>query len=700
MKAGSLILPLLVGLACAAGIWLGTPWLAAAPTSAPADAPSDRLTFLTLQLSSVEESIKAIDKALRVTGYQASVAADKAEDYQKGNEIMDRKGGAPVPWDEFYGRTARSFYVPRSVGSLEASGNGRQVDAHVATGYHPIARPTQFDYLYRANNQQAAKAMQEVAAMEQKSSVLLARRRQLEAEQSALWANIAFESIGNREISYQPLYRFALRSDHSATTQPASDSQRDLVEASILFLRLADRCASYADDAVSDHQEMALPDLRHNIEAGHATLKESAFNDLQAMQVSPDDLQQVKDLLAIAKQISELARNISDSYHLAADGDAAGDEARKQTFRAQLQDSLLGFADATGALDDAIENLATHWVIRPQTGVPAPALASPQVSSNPVTPPVTPAAAAPVIPAAPAVAAGGTAIPTNQASTAPHSIFDDTPADPGAVSGIPSKHVFTATDKITGNLSFVSGSGPYQIQDKLGPTPGLKNYTIEIGPGAEVDGGTIDFGRYGQVKITGTPDAPAVIRGVTFDQGLWGLFQAKYADFEDCRFRKVGAYFDRGGYSSRWQMDKCFIRGEKSFANLTHVDYGIKFTDCTFSNVTLTNLGSADTPKDKPWDCMKSFRTGWRIIDHCQLNQCTIAPSVFWCAMNSNYDGCKFPAGAAFQSDTPTTVVAFVTNSNGDAPDKVNAANPPKRGTLTIAYATQPFDVFHFPNPR
>src|SRR5215207_4096934 len=79
---------------------------AAAPGTSPTTKPAadDRLTFLTLGLSSTEESIKAINAALRSAGYQAAIAAERVADAQKNNELMDRKGGAPVPWDQFYGR--------------------------------------------------------------------------------------------------------------------------------------------------------------------------------------------------------------------------------------------------------------------------------------------------------------------------------------------------------------------------------------------------------------------------------------------------------------------------------------------------------------------------------------------------------------------------------------------------------------------
>lgn len=360
MKSGWLVSILSV---CVA--WMCGPAVrAAGPASAPADPSADRLTFLTVQLSSVEESVKAINAALRIAGYKGVVAEDKAQAYDKGNEIMDRNAGGPVPWDKFYGKTAKSFHTPWN---------------------DPIRRPRQFDYIYRANAEQAAKARGEVALMGHQIEKLVARRRQLEGEQSALWATIAFESIGTRDIAFQPLYRLQLRSDRSPTTQPAGEGQRALMGAAIQFLRIADRSAAKAAGGVGDHQEATLRDLKETIEKSQAALQESAFEDLQKMQLGVADTQQVKDLLAIPKRMQGLAKNITDAYHLAADGDASGDEGRKQTFRAQLQESLLGFADATGEMDDGITALAARWVIRGEPGTVISIPAAVSTTSPPQT---------------------------------------------------------------------------------------------------------------------------------------------------------------------------------------------------------------------------------------------------------------------------------------------------------------------------
>ena len=320
-----------------------------ATAPAPADGNDDRLTFLTLQLSSVEESIKALTVGMKAAGYKANVAADKVEGYEKGNELMDRKGGAPVPWDKFYGKTAKSFQTWWD---------------------DPVKRPKQFDYIYKANNDQAAKAKDEVAAMGRRIDLMLARRRKLEAEQSVLWATISLESIQNLEIPFQPLYRFQLK---SAIPEPATAEPRiGVLRAMILFLRTADHLAARSAESVKKDQEKTLSDLKVDILAAQAALQEGVFHAQKSAELNPTDAQQAKETLVIAKRMEALAKNISEAYQLALEGDAAQDEPRKLTFRAQLQESLLAFADSTAEMDGAIKKLATAWNVKGEVGIDAP----------------------------------------------------------------------------------------------------------------------------------------------------------------------------------------------------------------------------------------------------------------------------------------------------------------------------------------
>jgi hypothetical protein len=344
---------------------------AAAGAAAPATRPSpadERLTFLTLQLSSTEESIKAINTALKVAGYRAAVAEDRAATAERGNELMDRKGGAPVAWDKFYGRTAQDFIAPLPPGSYLFKHKGPGPITYPTND--PLRRPPQFDYLYRANGEQAAKAKRQVEAMGRKTETLLARRRQLEDEQVSLWATIALEMIGNREIAARPLYRFHLKPGAAAPTA-ADEARAEIIRAAAVFVRTADRAAANAAEAVGPDPADALKSLRETLVPADAALRDTAAAQQDAAAPPGTTGQEFKELLAAAKRAALVSKNVADAHRLALDGDAAGDEPRKQMFRGQLQDSLLDLADATAELDAHVTALAGAWDVRPEAGVDA-----------------------------------------------------------------------------------------------------------------------------------------------------------------------------------------------------------------------------------------------------------------------------------------------------------------------------------------
>jgi hypothetical protein len=169
---------------------------------------------------------------------------------------------------------------------------------------------------------------------------------------------------------------------------------------------------------------------------------------------------------------------------------------------------------------------------------------------------------------------------------------------------------------------------------------------------------------------------------------------AHYAVFDNCQFRKGGAYYSRTGLSTKWELDHCLIRGSSSFSSLSHVDYGFKFSDCTFIDVTFPEIGLPG--KEQPVDMMHHLRKNWNEIARCQFDQCTIPPTVFWCAESSNYVRCRFIPGKPFESDTAVDVRAFVSDTTSEAPDKAQAANPPARAAVHVTYAPGPFEVYQF----
>jgi TolB-like protein len=256
------------------------------------------------------------------------------------------------------------------------------------------------------------------------------------------------------------------------------------------------------------------------------------------------------------------------------------------------------------------------------------------------------------------------------------------------------KHAFAADEKFPGSISWTAAEGPYQLGNNFGPAEGVKKYVISVGPGADIRGGHLHFGKSGHVEASGTPANPVIFRNVEFDQSLGGNFIAHYAVFDNCKFRKSGAFFSRTGYSSKWEIDHSLIRGSDSFKHISHVDYGIKFSDCTFMDVTFPEI-SFSAPKDKPLEIMDHLRGQWRTLDRCRFDACTIPPTIFWCAQASNYTRCKFIPGRAYESDTPLEVKAYVFQATGDAPDKVESSTP-GRAAVHVTYVPQPFSVFAF----
>jgi hypothetical protein len=69
-----------------------------------------RLVFLMVRLANVEASLDAVEKSLGLGTRQQAARVGDAKRAEQGNEMMDRKGGGPVKWSQFYGRTAEKFF--------------------------------------------------------------------------------------------------------------------------------------------------------------------------------------------------------------------------------------------------------------------------------------------------------------------------------------------------------------------------------------------------------------------------------------------------------------------------------------------------------------------------------------------------------------------------------------------------------------
>jgi len=343
--------------------------LGADPAAQPASAPdlTPRQQDLLLQLSDAEANIQAINKALKITGYSVGVAYDKIDSNLKGNELMNRQGGGPVRWDEFYGKTANDY--PRT-GFWDD-----RMDDH---------RPQQFKFIYKANNDQIAQAKDQIASLLQNQQALLDRRRVHEEDQSRLWATLAWEQVEDREIQFRPMYRFAL--------QPAGP-EAAVLRPVILFLRTAASVAHDGLDSIQGSQGATFISGARRMDAAYTALQQSLADAQDAAALPADQTKDGQALKALCKELAEQTKVIADDYSNALDRDRANEDNSKLEFRGQLQSSLSSFATEFGKLDDGVTQTAKSWGVSPDKGTPTPDAVAVAAAQMPAEQP--PAAEAP-----------------------------------------------------------------------------------------------------------------------------------------------------------------------------------------------------------------------------------------------------------------------------------------------------------------
>ena len=299
-----------------------------------------RLVFFTTQLASVETSLDAVNKALEQAGYHQTAKKQEAEQLRGRNDEMDLNGGGPVKWQDFYGKTAeRFFYHPdKQVSATIVDSNDLKSSPQSPSQRNepgpPSARPPQFDYIYRANENAQKCAEAEVAALGGKIDALVERRRQLETEQTAIWAKIAFRAVASRRFTSKPIYRFELRIEDS---NDAALQRQEAIRSATAFVRIATSAVSEAADVADDNTAATFDALHRVIDSANSELN-TRLTKLPALTLdSADAATPLGRLVASTDRLSEVSKNISESYRLAMQGDKAGDDQQKLKFRGYLQ---------------------------------------------------------------------------------------------------------------------------------------------------------------------------------------------------------------------------------------------------------------------------------------------------------------------------------------------------------------------------
>ncbi len=354
------------------------------------DEIDQRLIFLMIRLANVEASLEAIEKAIDADSRKKSGKTNTARKSDRDNEALDRKGGGPVKWSQFYGMTAEKFfYHPTDRNTTYhtrtiLSQNGPEADNKMGGGVPasqglPVhQRPPQFDYIYRANDSAKARAEMEASELVGKIDALNERRQRLEAEQAGLWVEIAFRAISHYDLDQKPAYRF----EPALNDLDADYVQRtEAMKSASSFMALA---LSIIGESEKNQQGTFLK-LKPAVAKGRQTLNDSF---LRLAVESTDSQSSVGRFVALAKRLDDVSANLTDSYLVATEGDLAGDQLRKDTFRAMLQSSLINYAQIILAMDEMAELMKEECKYRPNVdkSIQFVGLANVEATSAPLLP--------------------------------------------------------------------------------------------------------------------------------------------------------------------------------------------------------------------------------------------------------------------------------------------------------------------------
>jgi hypothetical protein len=344
-----------------------------------------RLVFFTVQLASVEASIDAVNKALRQGGYAQAVKQGRAEQFQKNNEMMDRQGGGPVGWKDFYGKTAEQFFFhpkEQAAVSIRVSQERHAEGVYQKMAYTQADRPPQFDYIYKANENAQQRAEAEVAKLGGKVDALTERRRQLEKEQASIWAKIAFEAVTSRKLVTKPAYRFELKVNG---TDDVSAQRQEAVRASAAFVRKVLRAISDAQTVIDNDPEATFVAFQKVVGDASSELTDRLVRSPKLALEVGDTSTLLGKIAASADRMTDVTRNIAESYRGSMDRDQA-DDSQKQTFRAFTQSSLFDCAANIATTADYVLQLSKEWNAEVDVANPVPATPPTVVANVQVNP--------------------------------------------------------------------------------------------------------------------------------------------------------------------------------------------------------------------------------------------------------------------------------------------------------------------------
>lgn len=332
----------------------------------------ERFDELMEQLAINEASLDAVEAAVAKKTRRKSGQQSEAKRQEANTSLMNRKGGGPMKWDEFYGTNAEKFfYHPvdpnttyrtdtflRQMGKAEDDKSGEDTPSRQSVPVHQ--RPPQWDYIYRANKTARDNALADASIAESEIERLEQRRTALEQEQAALWCKLAFRAVQRLNMARKPVLRFQLLSAAGGDvdvehTKALSAAARFLV-ASLAVVEKAEQDQSVAFGGV----------------AAVVTQARESFEDhlLEVPDLEPEWESTKTDLgkfYELSQMLADKAKTLAESYKGAMDGDMNREAARKERFRGMLQESVVEYAQILLAMNELTDKMKTEWRVRVDT---------------------------------------------------------------------------------------------------------------------------------------------------------------------------------------------------------------------------------------------------------------------------------------------------------------------------------------------
>jgi hypothetical protein len=336
-----------------------------------------RFDELMEQLAINEASLDAVEKAIGKNDRQRSTRQKEAKRYDENNRMMDRKGGGPMNWMEFYGTNAEKFfYHPidpnttyhtltalQQIGKVEDDKDSSDIPSRQSLPVHQ--RPPQWDYIYRANRMARQTALSDVDLLKDEVSQLKTRKTELEQEQAVLWCKLAFRAVRRQDLERKAVGRFSV-----VATDSSSESRERAIalNAASQFLATSLCIVEKAEDDLPVAMRGAKWVV---VDAG------SAFSDallgLESMAaISHDRDTSLGKFFLLAKALEDKSKTMSESYAGAVDGSLNYEDARKNSFRRMLQKSVVDYAQILLSLGELVAVMEKAWDVRVETQLKKP----------------------------------------------------------------------------------------------------------------------------------------------------------------------------------------------------------------------------------------------------------------------------------------------------------------------------------------